>query len=153
MAKLNPEDGRGHIWLANLFVDPRFQRRGVGTRLMRWGMRHADRARVAVGLIASPKGLGLYRKFGFKEFAWIECGPLRDPAMVRAWEGEEESDGGISIPKIKSTYKVTDGGIEEKGNEVEDEGKEQVKGAENNESGSKTRADEIDQVKGVDAVG
>lgn len=46
---------------------PGVQRRGVGSALLREGLKEADRRRLPAFIEASPAGLGLYRKFGWEE--------------------------------------------------------------------------------------
>lgn len=50
-----------------LMTDPRFQRRGIGTALLAWGHKRADRDQVNLFLVATPIGHGLYRAVGWKE--------------------------------------------------------------------------------------
>ena len=79
-----------HLWLSTLAVDPKFQRRSVGRRLLRWGIRQADREGVPCGLCASPVGLGLYEREGFRKIETIVYGPIEDPMMVRWPDGGEK---------------------------------------------------------------
>ncbi|MCJ1441851.1 MAG: hypothetical protein MMC23_002343 [Stictis urceolatum] len=77
--------GNGHVWLQFLGVDPKFQRKGVGGLLMRWGMETARREGVPVGLTASPQGLSLYMKWGFEEVGLnLQYAGMEDVFMV-AW--------------------------------------------------------------------
>ncbi|KAL7336435.1 acyl-CoA N-acyltransferase, partial [Rhodotorula toruloides] len=55
-----------HFYLSTLAVDPRYQRRGVGAALLRWGCREADDAGLPVYLRASDDGLVLYEQAGFE---------------------------------------------------------------------------------------
>lgn len=65
-------------YLSLLAVDPDQQRRGIGTLLSKWGLDRATdenvtrdpKSPVAVALAASTKGMGLYRKMGFKDVDW-----------------------------------------------------------------------------------
>lgn len=50
-----------------LVVLPPYQRRGLGTLLIREGLTAADGDNARTYIEASPKGLGLYQKFGWKE--------------------------------------------------------------------------------------
>ncbi|KAK0507544.1 hypothetical protein JMJ35_010067 [Cladonia borealis] len=70
----------GCYYLDNLCVDFRHQRRGIGTCLVEQGLQHARGKGLAVQTEASPKGLGLYQKLGFKNI-----GTWRVPLVV----GEE----------------------------------------------------------------
>lgn len=60
-------DPTKHIYLAFLMTDPRFQRRGIGTAMLDWGHRRADKDEVPSFLVASPFGHGLYLKVGWKD--------------------------------------------------------------------------------------
>lgn len=62
-----PQQKGGHIMLKILLCHPDYQRRGAGTALTRWGIREAARLRLCTTVFASPMGLNLYRKLGFKE--------------------------------------------------------------------------------------
>jgi GNAT superfamily N-acetyltransferase len=51
--------------LGLLMTDPAFQRRGIGTALLEWGLALADKERVPCFLLASPFGYPLYRSLGW----------------------------------------------------------------------------------------
>ncbi len=50
-----------------LIVLPSYQRQGLGTMLIREGLAAADRDNARTYIEASHMGLGLYKKFGWKE--------------------------------------------------------------------------------------
>ncbi|KAI4102254.1 MAG: hypothetical protein L6R37_004504 [Teloschistes peruensis] len=50
-----------------LIIDPAYQRKGLGTMLIRESLAAADRDNARAYVEASPKGLGLYKKYGWKE--------------------------------------------------------------------------------------
>lgn len=54
-----------HYYLDTLAVHPAFQRRGVGSMLVRWGVERAEEDGVGVYLDASRDGKRLYEKCGF----------------------------------------------------------------------------------------
>lgn len=58
---------RGHVMLKILLCHPDYQRRGAGRALTEWGIREARRLGLYTTVFASPMGLGLYKKLGFKE--------------------------------------------------------------------------------------
>ncbi|KAL7907402.1 hypothetical protein GGI35DRAFT_456233 [Trichoderma velutinum] len=73
-ARLDFTNGEPHAFLANLVVDPNFQRRGVGTKLLECmisdiAARYADEGLDGVGcwLDASPSGLKAYQRLGWEE--------------------------------------------------------------------------------------
>ena len=80
------EDGRGYFTLQNLCVEPSWQRRGVGKRLIEVGQKEARRESVKVVLTSSEVGAMLYVKMGF-----ARIGELR----IEGWRrGGEEMKGG-----------------------------------------------------------
>ena len=48
-------------------TDPKYQGKGAGSQLMRWGLRHADEQGVEAFLEASPDAVPLYERLGFRE--------------------------------------------------------------------------------------
>ena len=56
-----------HLWLYTLATHPKYQRKGVGKRLLKWGIKRAEMEGIPIGLIASPEGAGLYASAGFKD--------------------------------------------------------------------------------------
>lgn len=59
--------GQRHMLMAILAVLPEYQRMGIGNKLLKWGLDKADEEQVDCWIDASPYGLGLYKKFGWKE--------------------------------------------------------------------------------------
>jgi GNAT superfamily N-acetyltransferase len=57
--------GIKYLELGLLMTDPAFQRRGIGTALLEWGLALADREKVPCFLLASPFGYPLYRSLGW----------------------------------------------------------------------------------------
>ena len=102
-----PEHGR--LWLAGVCVDPKFQRKGVGKRLLAWGMNRGKEENVSLGLISSPKGKALYESLGFKAVYSFEGLPeeLNNPLMkwqprdgldaVQGLENTEETDDALKV--------------------------------------------------------
>ncbi|CAO1600378.1 hypothetical protein XANCAGTX0491_004069 [Xanthoria calcicola] len=60
-------DEEKDYFLNLLIVLPPYQRRGLGTMLIREGLTAADGDKARTYIEASPKGLGLYQKFGWKQ--------------------------------------------------------------------------------------
>jgi len=62
-----------HYWeLEILAVAPQYQRQGVGSKLLEWGMAQAAAVRLPVVVAATVKGEHLYAKHGFKECGKID---------------------------------------------------------------------------------
>ncbi|KAJ4861383.1 acetyltransferase (GNAT) family domain-containing protein [Trichoderma breve] len=73
-ARLDFTNGEPHAFLENLAVDPNFQKRGVGTKLLEFmisdiAARYADKGLDNVGcwLDSSPSGLKMYQNLGWEE--------------------------------------------------------------------------------------
>ncbi|KAK4223618.1 putative N-acetyltransferase ycf52-like protein [Podospora fimiseda] len=62
-----PEHRGGHVMLKILLCHPDYQKQGAGTALTKWGIDLAARLGLCTTVFASPMGLNLYRKLGFKE--------------------------------------------------------------------------------------
>ncbi|KAI4116959.1 MAG: hypothetical protein LQ345_002712 [Seirophora villosa] len=69
--KKNVEDGKDYF-LHILVVSPKYQRRGLGTMLIQEGLGAADKDNARAYVEASAKGLGLYKRHGWKEIDCIE---------------------------------------------------------------------------------
>ncbi|KAF2235853.1 acyl-CoA N-acyltransferase [Viridothelium virens] len=83
--------GRPHWALFILVTRPEWQGRGAGSLLVRWGVERADEEGWECYLEASPKGRGLYEKFGFRVVREL----VTD---LREWggkEGEEVKSAGM----------------------------------------------------------
>lgn len=59
--------GEPYMLLSILAVHPDHQRRGLGVQQLKYGLEKADELGVQTYLESSPKGKGLYAKYGFKE--------------------------------------------------------------------------------------
>jgi len=53
--------------LLNLATSPQYQRKGIGSQLLRYGLEKADRDGVKVYVTASPMGEKVYKRLGFEE--------------------------------------------------------------------------------------
>jgi ribosomal protein S18 acetylase RimI-like enzyme len=83
-------EGRGvsYSYMSLLIVDPAAQRRGVGSALLRQGLSAIDERGEECFVDASPAGLGLYQKFGWKEVTQVTLDLTR-----YGGEGSETSVG------------------------------------------------------------
>jgi GNAT superfamily N-acetyltransferase len=61
------EHNQPFIYMGILTVMPDVQRRGIGSVLLREGLKEVDRRGLPAFIEASPMGLGLYKKFGWEE--------------------------------------------------------------------------------------
>jgi len=59
--------GRSYAYCITLVVDPEWQRRGVGKRLLEKVLSIVDENGWEAFVDASPAGLGLYKKLGWEE--------------------------------------------------------------------------------------
>ena len=75
----------GFIYLLDVVVDPAFHRRGIGARLMRWGLERAEKERCPILLIATSTGSGLYRKLGFEILGTLNVGQLSSDMVMVYW--------------------------------------------------------------------
>ncbi|WPH02848.1 Hypothetical protein R9X50_00571600 [Acrodontium crateriforme] len=85
--------GKPYILLDILCVEPKFQGRGAGSQLLKWGTEQADARGIHMCLESTPDGLTLYTRFGFvqrriidadmKEFGYND--PYSETAAVRYW--------------------------------------------------------------------
>jgi len=84
-------------YLDNLCVDFRYQRMGIGGKLLEWGIEKAKGLSLDVQTEAGPMGVGLYRKMGFEQVG------VWGVKMVRVKEGEgaEERDGTMLLPVMR----------------------------------------------------
>jgi GNAT superfamily N-acetyltransferase len=56
-----------YLFMGLLTVAPEMQRRGIGSALLREGLKEADRRGMQAFIGATPAGLDLYKKFGWEE--------------------------------------------------------------------------------------
>ncbi len=79
------------VWyLENLVVHTDYQRRGVGARLVKWGLDQAEAESVPCGLESSFAGLRLYEKMGFRKVNDMRYGDREKETMaVMLWEPSE----------------------------------------------------------------
>ena len=93
-------------YLGLLGVDPKYQRRGIGAKLVKHGLSIAREGGLPIALEATMAGKGLYSKLGFKTIQKLRIGALSEDIVAMLWEPEslkgkwleEEEDG---ITKIK----------------------------------------------------
>lgn len=70
-----------YVFMRLLVVRPAYQGRGVGTRLLGWGLDKADGLGLRAWIDASPKGFELYRRLGWREVERLVIG-------MGEWGGE-----------------------------------------------------------------
>ncbi|PNP56176.1 hypothetical protein THARTR1_03701 [Trichoderma harzianum] len=59
-------DGKRHVYVNHLMIDPEYQRRGIGGRLLDAVLERSDEERVPTFLMSSAESRGLYGKMGFE---------------------------------------------------------------------------------------
>ncbi|WAO94307.1 N-acetyltransferase domain-containing protein [Fusarium falciforme] len=71
--------------LAFISVSPNHQRRGIGRKLVQWGLDRSEEEGVAAVLEASDAGKGLYERMGFVEVGKMpfDGGKKEEPVMIR----------------------------------------------------------------------
>ena len=67
--RLEVMKGKRYVSMMTLVVEPGWERRGVGRKILEWGLREADEMKLPCFISASPKGKGLYERLG-----WVEVG-------------------------------------------------------------------------------
>ena len=91
-----PEDPEAGYWiLHNLFVDPKYQRKGVGGALLRWGLRRAQEEGVGVGLTTSFMGKALYVREGFEVLGAMETPVGKEEVMGWKPKGIKRDGGDV----------------------------------------------------------
>ncbi|TAQ89382.1 hypothetical protein B7494_g2266 [Chlorociboria aeruginascens] len=74
-------EGKDYMKCWSLMVSRNYQRRGIGTLLLEDGLKEADADNLPMVLGASPGGIELYRKYGFRDFEVMD---------TKLWEYEGE---------------------------------------------------------------
>ena len=87
------------IDLETLITSPNHRRRGAATLLLRWGMDQARALNIPIYLHASPVGLPLYQKFGFRkigshdvDLSSVSSGTRSHACMI--WDPSENANEG-----------------------------------------------------------
>jgi GNAT superfamily N-acetyltransferase len=73
--------------LANVVTHTDYQRRGVGARLVKWGLDQAEAERVPVSVESSFAGVRLYEKMGFRRIDELRFGEREKETMpLMVWD-------------------------------------------------------------------
>lgn len=89
------------MFLKILLCHPLYQRRGAGSALTKWGIDQAARHGLDTTVFASPMGLELYKKLGFREIGRFRVQVDEDvefleiPALVLHWKRGVEIGSGM----------------------------------------------------------
>jgi ribosomal protein S18 acetylase RimI-like enzyme len=87
----NVYDAIDEYWyLSSLGVDPKYQRRGIGAKLVKHGFSMARDGGLPMAVEASVVGKGLYSKLGFKTVQTSKIGPMSDDVVAMLWEPESQ---------------------------------------------------------------
>lgn len=62
----NAMKGKEYWFLKLLAIDPKYQRKGLGTMLVKWGTERSNKEGIDAWLESSPMGKGAYLKAGFR---------------------------------------------------------------------------------------
>ena len=65
--RLKVMGNKQHVYMATLTINPEAQRRGVGSKLLRQGLKEVDERGLEAWIESTPEGLGLYKRFGWEE--------------------------------------------------------------------------------------
>jgi ribosomal protein S18 acetylase RimI-like enzyme len=94
-------------YLGLLGVDPKYQRRGIGAKLVKHGFSMAQEGGLPMALEATVAGKGLYSKLGFKTIQKLRVGPLSEEIVAMLWEPESlkgrwlgDEEGGSAKLKV-----------------------------------------------------
>jgi GNAT superfamily N-acetyltransferase len=83
--------------LSLFFVDPEYQRQGIGSLLFQWGLKKEDELGAKIWLTSTPKAASTYERNGWKiNMEWI-------------WGGMEAKDftsGGGCLGSRKGVYEL-----------------------------------------------
>ena len=96
------ERNQPFVYMALLTVVPEAQRRGVGSALLREGLKEADRRGLPAFIEASPAGLGLYKKFGWEEM-------LKTTVNLKAYGGEDVECVTVGLVRPAGAKETTKG--------------------------------------------
>ncbi|CAM1505723.1 Fc.00g113600.m01.CDS01 [Cosmosporella sp. VM-42] len=89
-------EGKPYVYLKLLHTDPKHQRRGAASMLLKWGLAEADRLGLPIFLEASRDGRPLYEKVGFDVVETIKVD-------FSPWGGPSEGWGPMMLrPAVES---------------------------------------------------
>ena len=74
-------EGKAKWHVAVIVVHPRYQRRGIGGQLLRWGRNIAEQENLPSVLEASEDGKGLYEKEGYRTWALRQIFQIEDESL------------------------------------------------------------------------
>lgn len=76
--------GKPYIYLKRLHTEPKHQRRGAASLLLKWGLEESDRLGIPAVLESSPQGRLLYEKWGFREVdnLTVDFSPWGGPSKI-----------------------------------------------------------------------
>ena len=87
--------------LEGCYIDPKWQRRGAGKLALRWGMAQAQAEAVPIVMKASPKGVALYERNGFRRVRREEFGEFFDTGGEGYWQMVWEAEDWGALEKVK----------------------------------------------------
>ena len=64
--------GKKHVYLRRMIIHPDYQRQGIGTRLLKWGLDLADSEGIVSWLFSRPAARAMYEKEGWNEVGRCE---------------------------------------------------------------------------------
>jgi GNAT superfamily N-acetyltransferase len=113
----------GHISISSIAVDPIFHRRGIGARLMRWGIERAEIEGCPIILVASSQGYSMYEKMGFETYGVLTIRELTGDKVMAYWpktfderaDVQEQVVEVVEKPEVKAEIDATSGTLAEAG--------------------------------------
>jgi GNAT superfamily N-acetyltransferase len=71
-----------------MMVHPNHQRKGIGKKLLQWGLDRADKEKIVSWLFARPAAAKMYRNAGFKPVGLLEVHVPEDDEPLDVVPGE-----------------------------------------------------------------
>ena len=92
-------------WIAMVLVDPQYQKRGIGTQLLKRTIEYLDQRKIpTMKLDATPQGQPLYRKLGFMPEYEIQRWILKRPPNTLSSAGRS-SEATLTEAQLESIFK------------------------------------------------
>jgi GNAT superfamily N-acetyltransferase len=94
------ERNQPFVYMAILTILPEAQRRGIGSALLREGLKEVDRRGLPAFIEATPAGLGLYKKFGWEEM-------VKSKVKLKDYGGEDVECVTVGMIRLAGAKETT----------------------------------------------